>query len=65
MLLSVRVRTDGTVAAAKVVRSHPRGRFEDEAIARVSQAHFHPKIVGGHAVEQEGLQCVEFERDSI
>jgi len=65
VLLSVRVRADGSVASAKVLRAHPRGRFEDEAIERVSRSRFHPKFVGGHPVEQEGQQCVEFERESI
>jgi protein TonB len=65
VLLSVRVRADGSVESAKVLRSHPRGRFEDEAVDKVSRSHFHPKIVDGKPVAQEGLQCVEFERESI
>ena len=65
VLLSVRVRADGSVASSKVLRAHPRGRFEDEAVERVSRARFHPKIVGGHPVEQDGFQCVEFEKESI
>lgn len=54
------VNPDGTVRAARPVKSQPRGVFESAGMQAIMKWKFKPKIVDGKAVEQKAIQRIEF-----
>lgn len=58
--LDLLVAPDGSVRSAKVVESKPKGLFDASAVTAVLKWRFKPKTVDGKAVEQRGVQKIEF-----
>ncbi len=58
--LEVQVNPDGTVRAARVLESQPKGLFEAAAVQAVLRWKFKPKVVNGQPVAQKGAQKIEF-----
>lgn len=58
--LELIVAPDGSVRSAKVVESKPKGLFDASAVTAVLKWRFKPKTVDGKAVEQKGVQKIEF-----
>lgn len=54
------VNADGTVREAKVIEAKPRGIFDAAAISSALKWKFKPKVVDGKAVEQKGVQTIDF-----
>jgi protein TonB len=62
--VEVVVGPDGTVRSARVVKSQPRGYFEQAALQSARKSKFRPKIVDGTPVEQTGTYDVVFSLDA-
>jgi len=58
--LDLLVAPDGSVRSAKVVDAKPKGLFDASAVTAVLKWRFKPKTVDGKAVEQRGVQKIEF-----
>jgi|TARA_B110000003_G_C16645144_1_gene531714 protein TonB len=54
------VTDDGTVSNPKVIESRPPRVFDRAALAAIKRWKFRPKFVNGVAVEQNGVQTIEF-----
>jgi periplasmic protein TonB len=59
--LKVKIRTDGSVDAVRVVDASPRGVFEEPAIASIKRWQFKPGIYQGDPVEVWVNQTMRFE----
>jgi len=54
------VRSDGTVASARVLGAEPAGTFDDAAVAAVSRWRFEPVLRDGRAVDQRARMRMRF-----
>jgi protein TonB len=54
------VLEDGSVSAAKVIKSEPRRVFNREALRAIAKWKFNPKMVDGKPVKQTATQVIQF-----
>ncbi|MDX1694912.1 MAG: TonB family protein [Ketobacteraceae bacterium] len=56
VVVSFTVTTDGSVRDPKIVEARPEGAFEQAAINAVLKFKYKPRVIGGQAVEVQGVQ---------